>query len=224
MPGPDLPIIVESDTSNLRTSSPVSSHSSNGFKNRLRSLRWPQIVIILAGVIIVGEIIFGIKTFTSPPPTSSVGQVHPLTEANISLVSPDIFYKVGNTFPVSIRVGTGGHTINGVDVVLKYDPKVIQANDKTFAPKNVFALFPAVEVDNNAGIVRISGIADVNQPGFNSVGTLGKIDFTAKALGKTSIQIESQPGVTTESNVIESGTSADILGKTSGLEITVGEK
>ncbi len=210
-----LPIIVESETSNLgRGGSSHTSHRGSGTFRRL-----PQLVIVVFAIIVVGEVIFGIKTLSTPPP--SIGKIQPISGGKVILSSPILKYRVGDVATVAVRIDTGGHTINGADIVLKYDPKVLDLTDKSIKTGGVFAEFPLISVDNTQGLVRISGIASLNQPGFNGIGVLAQLSFTAKSAGNANLSIDFKPGVTTDSNLIETGSTQDIIDSVVNLNLTV---
>ncbi len=218
----DLPIIIESETSNLprakdfQTTTSTSSGGFRGIKN------FSKLIILIFGVVIVGEIIFGIRTLTSPAKT--VGKVQPITGGKIFLSSPNQTFKVGDPVPVNLRIDTGGNNINGVDVVINYNPGFMTITRQSIETQGVFTDFPLLEVDDKNGVVRISGIASVNQPGFSGIGTLAKLNFTAKAAtSQTKMMVNFTPGLTTESNIIEAGSSQDILDGVTDLNLTINQ-
>jgi hypothetical protein len=217
MENPTLPIIVESETSNLKHGQDSSSTRSRNVSPILKRL--PLIVIVVSVVLIIGEIIFGIRSLSTPTPI--IGKIQPITGGQLLLVPVVPTTALGRPLTVKIRVDTGGHTIAGVDVILKFDPKFISADSQSFKPEAVFTDFPLINIDNNSGVVKISGISDINQPGYNGIGTLGSLTFIPKASGKTSIKIDYQPGSTIDSNIIESRTSQDIIDKVTDLNINI---
>jgi hypothetical protein len=76
-------------------------------------------------------------------------------------------------------------------------------------------------VDNEQGIVAISGITPPNQDGFVGVGTMATILFTGRSEGRTSLTVDFEKGATADSNIVLSGTSDDVLSQVYNSDVTV---
>lgn len=168
------------------------------------------------------ELVMGVKKLLQPvPPAAKVVRPAPITNGKISLVSAQSVYKVGSQIPVSVRVFTGGHTTDGTDLILKYDPKSLEASESSVIKGNIYQEFPSLEVNQSTGTVKISGITGTNQKGFSGLGNLAIINFKAKASGQTKLMVDFKKNSTNDSNIIDSGTSKDLLGSVDDLSLTI---
>lgn len=181
-----------------------------------------RLIFVILGAVVLVELVLGIKNFLKPvPAVSKVERPAPITTGKISLVSPQTSYKVGSQIPVSVRVFTGGHTTDGTDLILKYDPKTLEASESSVIKGNIYQEFPALEVNQTTGTVKISGITGANQKGFSGLGNLATVNFKAKAAGATALKVDFRKGATDDSNIIESGSSKDLLGSVDDLTLTI---
>lgn len=108
--------------------------------------------------------------------------------------------------------------IRGTDVVILYDPKML--TNPTVKAGSIFDNYPFNYSDQSKGRIFISGIKKDNE-GFAGEGLFGSITFTVLKKGSTSIKFQFIQGQTTDSNVLQISTGADILTEVSNLEILV---
>lgn len=185
----------------------------------------PKTIFIVLGIAAVVEIIFGIRSLISPMPSSSsptTTNSQTITAGKIVLVSRRSEYKVGNTVPVFIRIYTGNHQTTGSDVILHFDPKVLEATSSAALLKGkIYSEYPKLEVDPKLGLIIISGISGLNKPNFSGIGVLSTINFKAKTVGKTNLTLDFKPGSTTDSNVTDATSGKDILGSVTNLTLTI---
>ncbi len=191
----------------------------------------PKLRIILLVVVIVfigGFLMF--KSFTtSNSKTLKTLQgnqlqpmsVGPLGTAKLALIADKREFKVGENVSLIIRLFTGGYLSDGVDVVLKYDPKVLDATSSAILSNSSFQNFPTKSVDTQNGIVRISAISSATGDGFNGLVNFATINFKAKSAGSSNLTIDFKPGSTSESNVIKQIDATDILADVSNATIKV---
>lgn len=187
--------------------------------------KWFQpkyIFFFLIGVIIV-EVIIGAKTLLTPPVQNKNNNtlITAPKEAVLVLIPNKKVYKVGENVFVNIHFSSGDHKVVGTDAVLSYDPKVLEASKSAFTKGNVYKDYPLVKVDSKEGTIRVSGITQVNSPGFEGVGSFGTVAFKAKSAGSTELKLDFKEGVTSESNVTEAKTAKDVLGKVYNLKINI---
>jgi hypothetical protein len=189
--------------------------------------KWlPKIIFGILGLVIVIELINAYNTLkkasSNPVATSQFSRLAPLSSGRIDLYSNQKEFKVGDTISVSVRIFTGGHPTDGTDLVLKYDPQILDASGLNFFRKgNVYPDYPITTVDPNAKTIQISGITSLSQSGFNGAGVFAILNFKAKAAGKTSLMVDFQKDRTTDSNIIESQSAKDILGAVTNLDLNV---
>lgn len=177
-------------------------------------------IFIVLGVIIGLEVIWAgwslIKS-AQPAPTIPVTDQSLLQPTAITLSSSKTEYKLGEQIVVDINIASA-KKVDGVDLIIKYDPKVLSAQSTILG--TIFADYPQNTVDAALGKVSISGIT--SQPGgVVPNGVFGKLNFVAKAVGTTKITFDFTPGQTGDTNVSQTGTSKDILEKVNELDINI---
>ncbi len=208
------PIIIQSDNRDYR----------EGKKINFSSLSIPKIVFFGLIAIIVIELIWGAWYLLQPLPTSNNSITPSDQVATLSLSSDLEEITVGQIFDVEIMVSTAGQSSNGVDLVLKYDPTMVEpvgsAND-SFTPGDIYSEYLGYNLDSEKGIFRVSGISGISGSGFSGDGTFGVLQFRALGSGATEFSVEHQLGQTADSNVINSKTTQDLLVDVSNLEVDI---
>lgn len=168
------------------------------------------------------ELIFAIKTLTAPtPPSPAAPSKSQPASVNLSLEAVGQDFKVGEIVTVNVRVNTGGHPTDGIDLVLNFDPKILEASTASLIKTTIYPDYPQMRVDSKVGLVQISGISGVEGGTFKGEGVLATINFKAKAAGKTTLTIDYTKGQTNDSNVVESATGLDILEGVNNLNLTI---
>lgn len=179
----------------------------------------PKIVFIILGAVILVEIIYAIVTLRSPvslPPEPTLPM-----EAAIILSSPKDQYKVGENVAVLVQVDTGSRATDGVDLLLNFDPKVLEASTGAIAKGAIYPEYPQMKIDAKLGQIQISGISGLQGRSFTGKGTFAIINFKAKAAGDASLTVDFSPGKTDDSNVVEAISGNDILESVTDLTLTV---
>lgn len=188
----------------------------------------PKIVFVILGVILLAEIAYAVRFVVSPDPVTpppapvdKAGIGQPPASAKISLSTTKAIFNVNEAVPVSVMVDTGGYTIDGVDLILRFDPKILEATAEGLIQGNILGEYPLKSADTSKGMVYISGVNSAKS-GFTGIGQFAVINFKAKLPGKASFAIDFiKKGATTDSNLVEMGTSKDILEQVDNLELTV---
>lgn len=132
---------------------------------------------------------------------------------------------VGSTFPVDIVLDTQSQPIDGVDVVLSYNPVLLEVQDANSSASGV-QISPGGIMNTvtynlaNAATGEIF-FSKVPTPGttYNGTGTLATMTFRALAAGTSAVTFRFAPGNTTDSNVALNGT--DILTAVANGQYTV---
>ncbi len=172
-------------------------------------------ILILVVILVAG---FWIWKNSSTTPARSTSKVD--TKARIVLVSDKKQYKVGDGVIVAVGVSTGGKKTDGTDVVLYYDNKLLQASSSGILTGGLYPDYPITTVDQTAGVIRVSGIASVDKT-VAGQGVLATILMTAKAPGQAKVTVDYTPGSTTDSNIVESTSSKDVLESVTNLEVGI---
>lgn len=184
-----------------------------------------RLIFLVLGFIILGEVLWGVRVLTqnitqsSPTSDTSVEQIGP---PMIILAAANKKYKIGDVVTVTIGITTGNNFTDGADVVLKFDQTVLESSPSNFTKGNIYSDYPFVKIDNNKGLVQISGIAALDK-GFLGTGVFGKLNFKVKSKGVGKIDVVFDPEKTTDSNITESKTAKNILENTSNLVINAAD-
>lgn len=182
-----------------------------------------KIIFVILGIILLVEVIYAVKVLTSSPSSSSPsvpqGVVSP-TVATIALDVPKTNYKFKEDIPVSVIINTGSRTVAGVDLIIKFDPKTLEATPGGLIKGAILDEYPLIYLDADKGLISISGVSNT-KTGFKGQGQFAAINFKAKALGLTSLTVDFQLGSTIDSNLVEIGTSEDVLKQVSNLELVI---
>lgn len=120
----------------------------------------------------------------------------------------------GCSYLLSIGLSTGGLDTDGADVILFYNPAVLNMHnilDGGFYPSYVIN-----SIDSNLGKVSISGLSSVFKP-VNKKGVFAQLNFTVlpeASSSSTTLNFDfdpTNPTKTTDSNVVQSVNVVDIL-------------
>lgn len=180
----------------------------------------PKIIFAIFGVVVVIEVIYAIRTLTlpAPPPPAPKTSIQS-TVAKISLSTYNTVPKINETVAIPVFVDTGTHTVSGMDLIVKYDPKFLEATPAGLIKGKIFDEYPLKAIDVKNGIISISGVAVA--AGFKGSGQFAEINFRAKTAGKTSVIVDFTKDLTTDSNLVDSTNSKDVLGQVDNLELNI---
>lgn len=192
-------------------------------RSKVRSLisQWVfsfRVVYVILILIIIVELGIGIKTLVEPFP--QVNKLQPISDGKIILTAEKSSFNVGEEIPVEIKISTGGHTVVGVDIVLQYDPKKFSSAE--VEKGNIFDDYPGVDIDTKNGVILISGAINSDAGGFNGTSEFATVNLKAKEKGQTTLSLDYKSGITTDSNIIESASSKDVLGEVYNLNLDIG--
>lgn len=148
--------------------------------------------------------------------------------ASLSLEPASGTFNKGCPFYLNIIVDTGGAQTDGTDAILFYDSSRLSITSTSITSNaSTYADFPGNNVDESAGKITISGLASVSTP-FSGRGTLATLNFTVKPTaptGVTQIKFDFDPynkSKTTDSNIVERNTIADVLNSVINGSYTIG--
>ncbi len=128
---------------------------------------------------------------------------------------------------VTVELDTQGAQTDGTDVILTYDPSRLSITQTDITHGKVYADYPGDSVDSAAGKISVSGIASVSEA-YSGKGTFASLKFkvaAAAAAGSTTLKFDFDPNnksKTTDSNVVERGTVADVLNSVTDGNFTIG--
>lgn len=154
----------------------------------------------------------------------------PVGSARLTMSPAQKSVKVGDQFTMDILLSTGTDTTVGTDIVLHYDPDLLEVVDADtaaagiqIAPGTLFDFTPQNEVVLATGAINFSAS---QQPTSNMVSAteskLATISFKAKAAGQANVRFDFTPGDLSDSNVIKPSDGRDLLNVVQDATVTVG--
>ncbi len=191
-------------------------------ENILKRLLGHRIIFVILGIVILIEGGYLIKTLVlsgSVTPPSAYKASVKNTTSRITLTALQTKYAVKEIIPVSVMIDTGGHQIQGVDLIVHYDPKIFEVTPGAIIKGGIFDDYPQMSVDASKGLITISGISGVNN--FQGSGQLAIVALKAKTPGNTSLTVDFKKGSTTASNMTEAGSTKNILENVENLDLII---
>lgn len=125
---------------------------------------------------------------------------------------------VGESFDIAIHLDTGSTQTDGTRAIINYDTTKLEVLDMK---NGVYASYPTKKWEG--GKITISGISALDGPYYSGSGTFATISFRAKSTGTASLSFDYTAGSTTDSNVAEHNTNADILTSVGTASFTISE-
>ncbi len=162
------------------------------------------------------------QSYSVTYPTASFTLASPLANATLSLQTEYDNWALNDSQWVDLMVNSQGNQVAGVDVVLSYDPTVLQYQTSQW--DSLFANQPSFTVDQQAGKIYISGVANQGAP-FNGVGRMARLQFLVLQEAVTNVSFDWELGSTLDSNIVSyTQTNTDLLTtQPESLTITIGE-
>lgn len=127
---------------------------------------------------------------------------------SLSPANGNFAFSAGQAYPVGIVVDSVGKSIDGVDVVISYDPTKVQIVGGKVNPSNVLPEVPLNTVDSTKGKIRFSALTFDPKP---LTGIVGTFSFKPLTKGEVNFTIDFTSGATTDSNIAEHGSAVDVL-------------
>ncbi|TSC86834.1 MAG: Uncharacterized protein G01um10147_709 [Microgenomates group bacterium Gr01-1014_7] len=145
--------------------------------------------------------------------------------ATLSVSPTSGTFNKGCGFALTVTLDAQSADTDGTDAILVYDPTRFTAT--SILNGTIYSDYPGSNIDSTTGRVTISGLASVASA-FSGKGTLATINFTvleAAPAGATAITFDFDPNnkaKTTDSNVVQRGTVADVLSSVGNGSYTIG--
>ncbi len=193
----------------------------NIIKPKLKSFFGPKIVFVVLGIVILVELIYAVRALTvhvTPLPVRNISNQKPV--AKISLMTAKTNLKVNDIVPVSVVLNSGQHSLGGVDLIVHYDPKILEVVPAEIIKGKIFDEYPLISVDKVKGLISISGVSSLKNS-FTGTGDFATINLRTKLSGKTSLTVDFTKGSTTDSNLVDLSTSQDVLESVDNLELNI---
>lgn len=134
----------------------------------------------------------------------------------------------GCEISIKINLDTQGVQTDGTDVIVLFTSSQLSTTTSQITNGTMYPEYPGSSVDSAGGKISISGISSVSSP-FSGVGTFATIKFNVASTiadnTKVNLNFDFDPNnktETTDSNVVERGTIADVLSAVTNGSYTVG--
>lgn len=163
-------------------------------------------------LVLVLSLALGVLTVTSKNNLSqnlSTKATMEVASFSLSPLTGTYNFVSGTSYPVGILVDSAGKSIDGVDIILNFDPKKVQVVGTTVATTSIFEQYLTNSVDNVNGVIKLSGLTFNTKP---ITGIVGTFRFQPLIKGEVTFNFQFTPGATTDSNVADHTTGKDILG------------
>ncbi len=145
--------------------------------------------------------------------------------ATLSLSPSTGTFNRGCDFSLNIELDTGGAQTDGTDAIVNFEATKLKINSITNG--TIYPDYPGNSIDNQTGRVNVSGLAAPDKA-FSSKGTLATLNISVLAnapAGSTPVTFMFDPNnktKTTDSNVVERSTIADVLSQVQDGNYTIG--
>ena len=140
-----LPEIIKSSTIPLPEPSSI-------WKKRL-----PVVLFGVLILIIILELVWGFQTFILEKQLTQTRQTERIAEVStpqLVATASKQTYQVGESVPITLKVITGGNSTDSTDVVIRYDPQILEASGSNFITLGgIYKEYPVELFDNNSGII-----------------------------------------------------------------------
>lgn len=185
----------------------------------METSRSKVIITSIIGLVVLVELLWGVSYLsrTSLPLKKTQAE-----EGALLLLNPSQkTLKVGEEVEVRVELNTNDTEVSGADVIIRYDPSLVEVVDADGNPQNgvqvrpglLFPQYPVNEVNVANGRIGFSAAA-LPPKTFTGEGTLAYIKLRTLKPGTVSLQIEFAKGATDDSNVVEAGSRGnDVLDK-----------
>jgi len=137
-------------------------------------------------------------------------------KAQLWLLPTKLNLKQGEEAEIRVFLISKASEVGGVDLVLKYEPELIEIVGNTIKPGTIFDYYRDRLVDNRRGIIRLSSSGK-----FKGEGTFATFIIKAAKTGEGKIEIIS-PKISPDSSIVwDAEEKTNILGATYNLSFAV---
>ena len=191
--------------------------------DKLKKILTLKLLFAILGLVIAGEVVWAVWKLNQPIPAPAISTSNQSTGASLTL-STKSTVKVSEEFIVGITLDTGGKMTDGTDVIITFDRDLLEVvpvslgTRMAVVPGTLYKDYPINTFEGNQ--ITFSGLSGIDT-GFRGKGVMGTVTFKALKAGQANINIEYRKGSTTDSNVTESLSAADVLIKVFGVTVNI---
>mgnify|MGYP001616270792 CR=1 FL=1 len=185
------------------------------------SSKLPKIIFGVFGLILAVELIFAIKTLTTPTPSSPALNNKKSYGEKIILQTSNLNPKVSDNVAVEIWLASD-KLVSGADVILKFDSKYFSSSGSGDLKKGeIFSEYPLLSMNAQKGEVKLSGLASATKDNFKGMGLFATVNLKTKSVGATKISVDFEPNKSEDSNIAGVDSGEDMLQEVKNLELTI---
>lgn len=181
--------------------------------------------------IVVGVAVIAGASLTLVQDRQTISADKPVGNARIAVASQAV--RVGDVFdvPINLALAENSGGASGVDIVLTYDPTVLEVVDMDpelpgaqVTPGNLFDFVQDNRSNTSAGVINLSmGQQPANPPVSSVNGAIASVRFKAISVGQASVQFAFSAGLLNDTNVIKSSDGRDLLASVQNAVVTVSQ-
>lgn len=189
--------------------------------------RLPILLVAALIIIVLLEAGWFLNTFFTQKQTTqkqAEAEISNLSTPQLVATTAKKSFSIGEEVPITIKVVTGGNPTDSVDILVKYDPTLLEASGPNFVEiGRIYPEYPVANFDNTRGVVQVSGTNLSGEQSFSGIGTFATLNFKAKKAGPATIALDFQANSTSDSNLVLAGTAKDILAQVTNTDIMITE-
>lgn len=171
------------------------------------------LVILLVGILVIRQqrrLPESVSTTNTTEATPTVIKEVPPGVYTIEIAPKSI--KVGESTSANIMFSAKDKNITGTDVILRFNPEYLEAEEDVVTG-DFFSNYPRKEISSKDGLVKVTGFSPVNGSVEDRSVSVFTVKLKGKKAGSTKIGFDFQLGKTNMTNIVEKGTSKNILGQ-----------
>lgn len=184
----------------------------------MKTLSDPSKIPLLLSLLVLVLLPFSVLVSSQSQKTQTRGLAGEGRVAIMYLDPSAVSAKVGEEFTVGVYLNTGGQEVEAADVVIKYNPEVLELVNNTLKPGLVLENYSGLMIDARKGFATIRA-GSGNYKGVR--GKLAEATFSPKTTGSTNVELYFQTGGANECAVWSKSTKADILKATNPSKISI---
>ena len=181
-------------------------------------------LLVFTGIMIVGIIAGIIVTTQQTPrglPKNSLVTPQDSEKVVMELRVPETRIDVGDEFHTDVMLSAGQHEIDGIDIVVTYDPTYIEFNEGSVKPTGSLPQVIKGDSHYQEGVIRFSLLPEPGERPRVVSQNLAQLSFKAVSAGTTRISLDQNRGDSADTNVASAG--RDILMEVVPAQIVINE-
>lgn len=130
--------------------------------------------------------------------------------------STKVVHQVGDEIKIDLFLDTATHDILGMDAIINYPEDLLEIT--SIDTLDTFDNYPIALAEN--GQIKISGLKEIDKF-VNGTFKIATITVKTIAAGEANLEFDFEPMSSTDSNVVTTDFSVDLLGFANGLTLTI---